>query len=76
MGSEAARLGYAAVVTVGEDPGIAVGAGELACPAADADAAMRLLDDLIVPGDVVLVKASRAVGLEELAGWLREEAGA
>ena len=75
MGSEAARLGYVAIVTVGDDPGIASGAGAIAHAADDAEAAMAMLDDLIEPGDVVLVKASRAVGLEGLAALLREEAG-
>lgn len=76
MGSEAARLGFSAVIAVGEDPGIAEGAGAVAHSVADADAAMARLADLVQAGDVVLVKASRAIGLEGLAARLRTEAGA
>ncbi len=76
IGMLAADLGFAAVVTVGHDPGIARGAGEVAHPAADDGAALQLLDTMVEPGDVVLVKASRAIGLEGLAAALREEAGA
>jgi UDP-N-acetylmuramoyl-tripeptide--D-alanyl-D-alanine ligase len=44
----------------------------------DTAAAIALLDNEVQPGDVVLVKASRAVGLEEIAGHLlgEREAGA
>jgi UDP-N-acetylmuramoyl-tripeptide--D-alanyl-D-alanine ligase len=40
----------------------------------DADAALAMLRDLLRPGDVVLVKASRSVGLEHVARALLEEA--
>ncbi len=39
--------------------------------AADTDAASRSLDELIRPGDVVLLKGSRAVGLEALVEPIR-----
>jgi UDP-N-acetylmuramoyl-tripeptide--D-alanyl-D-alanine ligase len=39
----------------------------------DVDAAVRLLRDSLAPGDVVLVKASRAAGLERVAAALLEE---
>ncbi len=39
--------------------------------AADADAAADALEALLRPGDVVLVKGSRAVGLEAVAAKLR-----
>ncbi len=76
IGGLAAALGYAAVVTVGEEPGIAVGAGAVARNVRDGDAAARVLSGFLRDGDVVLVKASRAVGLEELAHRLAEEATA
>ncbi len=74
MGAEARRLGFATVVVVGDDPGIAEGAGDIAVPAADPAAARLMVTGSAGPGDVVLVKASRAVGLEELALALAEEA--
>ncbi len=76
MGAKAARLGYSALITVGEDPGYAAGAGAIAVPAADADAAFVELLGLLEPDDVVLVKASRAGGLETLAQRLIVEAQA
>ena len=74
IGALASSLGYAAVVTVGAEPGIATGAGAIARNVPDADAAERVLSDFLRSGDVVLVKASRAVGLEALAHRLAEEA--
>ncbi|MDH3606896.1 MAG: UDP-N-acetylmuramoyl-tripeptide--D-alanyl-D-alanine ligase [Acidimicrobiia bacterium] len=67
VGEQARQLGFAAVIVVGEDPGIADGAGDLAHPVADVAAARRKIDELVLDGDVVLVKASREVGLEALA---------
>jgi UDP-N-acetylmuramoyl-tripeptide--D-alanyl-D-alanine ligase len=75
-GALAAALGFAAVVVVGEDPGFAAGAGALARPVPDGAAALALLDDLVGPGDVVLVKASRAAGLETVAAALAGEEAA
>ena len=69
-GRLARQLGYVAVVVVGEDPGISEGAGDIVYPVPDADAARLLVAELIDEGDVVLIKASRAVGLERLAGEL------
>ena len=73
-GARAARSGLAGLVVVGEaaapiltgakaEPGWA---GEL-IHAADADAALDALRNLLGPGDVVLVKASRSAGLERVA---------
>jgi len=69
-GRLARQLGYVAVVVVGEDPGISEGAGDIVYPVPDAAAARLLIAELIDEGDVVLIKASRAVGLERLAGEL------
>ncbi len=74
MGAEVARLGYAALITVGEDPGYGAGAGDLAIEVSDIDDALGVLRDVLRDGDVVLVKASRAIGLERLAHRLVEEA--
>jgi len=75
VGALARRLGFAAVVVVGEDPGIAAGAGDAARPVTDRDEALEVLRALLEPGDVLLIKASRAVGLETLAGDLEREVG-
>ncbi len=76
IGGLATSLGYAAVVTIGTEPGIARGAGPIARSVPDPAAAATLLADFLRNGDVVLVKASRAVGLEGLARHLIEEAKA
>jgi UDP-N-acetylmuramoyl-tripeptide--D-alanyl-D-alanine ligase len=69
VGVRAAELGFQ-VVVVGEDPGIGSGAGPGTLTAPDADTAAALLAELIRAGDVVLVKASRAAGLESIAGMI------
>ncbi|MFQ5554861.1 MAG: UDP-N-acetylmuramoyl-tripeptide--D-alanyl-D-alanine ligase [Acidimicrobiia bacterium] len=76
IGALASELGFTAVVTVGDEPGIAEGAGRIARRTPDPDSAAALLTGYLRSGDVVLVKASRAVGLESLAQRLVEEAGA
>lgn len=76
MGRLAAELGYATVVMVGDDPGVAAGAGAIARNVATKEEALELVSRLVREGDTVLVKASRAVGLEGLAGSLVELAGA
>lgn len=67
IGSLAADLGFAAVIVVGEDHGIAEGAGVIAHRVSTAEEAITELTRLTRDGDVVLVKASRSVGLERLA---------
>jgi UDP-N-acetylmuramyl pentapeptide synthase len=51
------------LVTVG--PRAEAMGGDLAAP--DAAAAARLVDELVQPGDTVLVKASNGVGLQAVA---------
>jgi UDP-N-acetylmuramoyl-tripeptide--D-alanyl-D-alanine ligase len=60
----AADLGVGELVTVGAPE---YGRGRAV---ADVDAALALLRAELQPGDVVLVKASRAAGLDRLAGAL------
>ncbi|MBW3602396.1 MAG: UDP-N-acetylmuramoyl-tripeptide--D-alanyl-D-alanine ligase, partial [Actinobacteria bacterium] len=78
VGREAVSVGGVEVlVVVGAAHGIVDGAAEAgleARHAADPQAAAALVADLVRPGDVVLVKASRSSGLEVVAhGLLREE---
>jgi UDP-N-acetylmuramoyl-tripeptide--D-alanyl-D-alanine ligase len=75
IGRLAVDLGFASVVTVGNEPGIAQAAGPIGRNVADAGAAYTVVTRLIGEGDVVLVKASRAVGLEQLALRLAAEVG-
>ncbi|SFD85318.1 UDP-N-acetylmuramoyl-tripeptide--D-alanyl-D-alanine ligase [Blastococcus tunisiensis] len=78
LGRDAAAAGADLVVAVGPDAvGIAAGAaaagrrtGEESVHVPDRAAARELLSGVLRPGDVVLVKASRAYGLELLAADL------
>ena len=80
-GAVAARSGVAALIVVGEDAApMLTGAkaeqswrGEL-LSVADAGRAVDALRARLAPGDVVLVKASRAAGLEQVAQALTGEA--
>ena len=80
-GGLAARAGVAGLIVVGEDAApMLSGAkaerfwhGEL-IGVPDADSAVAALGNLLAPGDVVLVKASRAAGLERVALALTGEA--
>jgi UDP-N-acetylmuramoyl-tripeptide--D-alanyl-D-alanine ligase len=74
IGELADELGFAAVVTVGDEPGIARGAGPIGRNVPDVDAAQTVIERLVRDGDVVLVKASRAIGLEAVALRLAEGA--
>ena len=76
IGRLARELGFSLVVVVGEDHGIAEGAGDIAVAVAEPDEALAVLAAELRSGDVVLVKASRTVGLETVAVRLREEAAA
>jgi UDP-N-acetylmuramoyl-tripeptide--D-alanyl-D-alanine ligase len=74
VGALAARAGVKALVVVGDEAAQIV-AGAKAQPGwhgdlvhvPDAQAAVRAVSGLLAPGDVVLVKASRAAGLEKVA---------
>ncbi|MHB1066019.1 MAG: UDP-N-acetylmuramoyl-tripeptide--D-alanyl-D-alanine ligase [Candidatus Nanopelagicales bacterium] len=74
VGRLAVRLGISRLVCVGEGArAMHLGAGnegsgdDESIHVADADAAVNLLRAEVAPGDVVLVKASRSVGLERVA---------
>jgi len=83
VGRAAAKAGVALLVTVGGDPARALGRGavDAGLPAAairhagTSDEAAAVVEALVRPGDVVLVKGSRGVRLERvvdrLAGGLR-----
>ncbi|HJU97277.1 MAG TPA: UDP-N-acetylmuramoyl-tripeptide--D-alanyl-D-alanine ligase [Jiangellaceae bacterium] len=83
LGRLAVRLDVGTVVAVGEGArAVHVGAADEGSPqdaaawVPDIGAALTLLREHVRPGDVVLVKASRAAGLERLADALvREVAG-
>ena len=81
VGGLAAQAGVAGLIVVGEDAApMLTGAkaerswhGEL-ISVPDAGSAVAVLGNLLAPGDVVLVKASRAAGLEHVALALTGEA--
>jgi UDP-N-acetylmuramoyl-tripeptide--D-alanyl-D-alanine ligase len=84
VGTLAVRLGMSRIVAVGDGArGISDAARETAVPrttylgeepvfVSDVDEALTLLREQVRPGDVVLVKASRAAGLERVALGLLE----
>jgi UDP-N-acetylmuramoyl-tripeptide--D-alanyl-D-alanine ligase len=70
IGAEAARQGVQALVAVGDlARGYLDGAGDIPLTrwASDATTAVAVVEEVVQPGDCVLVKASRAVGLEAVA---------
>jgi len=72
VGAAAAELGVDELLAVGE---LARGYLEAGVPgrwAANVHDALRHVDELVRPGDAVLVKASRAVGLEAVAAALTQ----
>lgn len=79
LGRMVVRLDVSKLVAVGElTRPLYLGAslegswGDEAAWVADADEAIEMLRDELAPGDVVLVKASRAIGLERVAQALIE----
>jgi UDP-N-acetylmuramoyl-tripeptide--D-alanyl-D-alanine ligase len=69
VGRLAARLGVRQLLSVGS-AGYQAGFGEESMVVPDVAAALEVLHDRLRPGDVVLVKASRAAGLERIAAGL------
>ncbi len=67
IGALARHLGFAAVIVVGDEPGLAEAAGPVARRVSDVEEAEAVLSGYLRDGDVVLVKASHALGLEALA---------
>jgi len=76
VGRLAAVHGFV-VVTVADDGTIAAAAREEGAEVhvvPDVDAAIEVLGPMLRAGDAVLVKASRAIGLERIAAWLGSDA--
>jgi UDP-N-acetylmuramoyl-tripeptide--D-alanyl-D-alanine ligase len=72
VGEAAAELGVDEVLAVGELARGYLEAGVAGRWAPNVHEALRELDDVVRPGDAVLVKASRAVGLEAVAEALTQ----
>ncbi len=81
VGEAAGRVADLLIVVGNDAKGIAAGARAAGLDpdrvhqVADAEAALEVLRPRLRDGDVVLVKASRGIGLDALVGALREEAG-
>ncbi|MBW3662186.1 MAG: UDP-N-acetylmuramoyl-tripeptide--D-alanyl-D-alanine ligase [Actinobacteria bacterium] len=77
VGREAGELGVDTLVVVagGDADALASGAGSLAESVADVDAALAVVVEVVRPGDVVLTKASRVAGLEQVADGLLTHLG-
>jgi UDP-N-acetylmuramoyl-tripeptide--D-alanyl-D-alanine ligase len=73
VGRLVSDLGFAELMVVGPDHGYAVGFEGVVRKATGIENAVDTLADIIEPGDVVLVKASRSSSLERLALELIED---
>lgn len=67
IGALARDLGFESVIVVGDAELLAVGAGDIAVKVPDPQSAVVAALERLDEGDVVLVKASRSVGLEAVA---------
>lgn len=67
IGAVATTLDFDILLVVGPDHGYVLGAPSIVVNATDLEGAADTLHAIVEPGDVVLVKASRAAGLEHLA---------
>jgi UDP-N-acetylmuramoyl-tripeptide--D-alanyl-D-alanine ligase len=79
LGEVVAESGIEQLVTVGSrarriaDAAVAKGMDHDAVrPCATVEEASEVLDDLLSPGDIVLIKASRSMGLERLVEGILE----
>ncbi len=78
MVQQAIDSGVDVLVAVGKATVSAVSALELSltgprvCCCSDADAAGTVISELLAPGDTVWVKASRAMGLDRVLGYIEE----
>jgi UDP-N-acetylmuramoyl-tripeptide--D-alanyl-D-alanine ligase len=79
LGRSVARLGVPRLLAVGSADyqvgydSVGIGGESMVVP--DVPAALEILHEQLRPGDVVLVKASRAAGLERIAAGLLTGAG-
>jgi UDP-N-acetylmuramoyl-tripeptide--D-alanyl-D-alanine ligase len=76
IGEAAVELGVDELLAVGELARLYLESGVRGRWAANVHAALRSLEEVVRPGDAVLVKASRAVGLEAIADELSRVATA
>ena len=77
LGQLAAELGFSVLITVGNARPAAAGAraadpGITVATVPDRQAALPVVQSLLRPGDIVLIKACHAVGLSQLAAALSE----
>jgi UDP-N-acetylmuramyl pentapeptide synthase len=76
VGRQASARGVELLIAVGERAtAIAATFDGESVEVADAEAAAQIAGELIEPGDTVLIKASRGVGLEVVAERLRDTVG-